>query len=230
MVRTPAPGFAALAALLGSVLLLVAPPAWAKFTPPPKPAGHVVTTVGWLAPADIRTFDQECEVFHSQTGNVLYVLLVPVLKDETIQDVTNEVFQAWKPGDLPKENGLLLVIAPNYPTGERKARLVAGKDVPITPAQAKDVLLSTIEPRLNSDDVRGAVAAGIADLTQTLGSGAGRDAGAAKDAGAGASAPAGAPASAPSGGGSGVGAWILGLAIAAAAVIFGVRMLGAKKG
>ena len=91
--------------------------------------------------------------------------------------MADEVFQAWKPGDPGKDNGLLLVFAPNFPAGERKVRLAVGKGVGLSETKAKSVLFETIEPRINSSDVRGAVASGVAELARALGGDVERDAG-----------------------------------------------------
>jgi len=167
--RAPRALLALLAMLAVALVLLASPPARAKFSPPPLTSGHVVTTGGWLAPADIRTLNAACELLHSQTGYVLDVLVVGSLEGESIQAVADEVFQAWKPGDPGKDNGLLLVFAPNFPEGERKVRLSVGKGVGLSEAKARSVLLGTIEPRINSSDVRGAVASGVAELARVLG-------------------------------------------------------------
>jgi uncharacterized protein len=155
-----------------AVCVLLPSRAWAKYTPPPLGAGqHVVTEVGWLSPADVRKLDDEASVATIKTGFVLDVLLAK--GDEPIDEVASETFAAWKPGDPGKENGILLVLQPNFPKGERKARLQVGKAVQglITPAKARDVLRDTIGPLMNgSDQVRAAVAEGIQAIATIVGS------------------------------------------------------------
>jgi uncharacterized membrane protein YgcG len=151
--------------------ILVSRTAQAKYVPPPAPSGHCLTTVGWLAPADIRKIDEEAEIARIQTGFVIDVLLAP--SDEPIDEIASETFKAWKPGDPAKDNGILLVIQPNFPRGQRKARLSVGTGVEskITPAKGKELLRSVIGPLINddSDQVRTAIASAVMQIAKTLG-------------------------------------------------------------
>jgi uncharacterized protein len=172
-----------------AVCLLSPRAAWAKYAPPPAPAapgGHVVTTVGWLSNSDIKKIDEAAEIARSQTGFVIDVLLAA--SDEPIDEVSRETFQAWKPGDPVKDNGVLLVIQPNFPRGERKVHLQVGKGVEgkLTEAKAKELMATVIGPLINqSDEVRTAVAAGVMGIAEALGAKGGA---ASADAGAGADA------------------------------------------
>jgi uncharacterized protein len=177
---------------LAACLLFLSSTAWAKFVPPPLKEGHVVTMVGWLAPYDIRKINEEADIAQNQTGYVIDVLLAP--SDEPIEEISAETFQAWKPGDPKKDNGLLLVIQPNFPRGQRKARLQVGKGVEaaLPASRANEILRGVIGPLINSgDEVRTAVASGVLALAKVLG--ADESMGPAADAGGDAAAsPAGA--------------------------------------
>jgi uncharacterized protein len=170
---TRSPFLACLLAVAACLLSLLAPrAAWAKFVPPPAPPadGHVVTMVGWVAPYDIRKINEEAEIARIQTGYVIDVLLAP--SDEPIEEISNETFQAWKPGDPKKDNGLLLVIQPNFPRGQRKVRLQVGKGVEaaLPASKANDILRKVIGPLINgADEVRTAVATGVLELARVLG-------------------------------------------------------------
>jgi uncharacterized protein len=144
--------------------------AWAKFVPPPLTDGHVVTMVGWVAPYDVRKINEEAEIARIQTGYVIDVLLAP--SDDPIEEITAETFQAWKPGDPAKDNGLLLVIQPNFPRGQRKVRLQVGKGVEgaLSSSKASDILRNRIGPLLNGgDEIRTAIATGVLELANVLG-------------------------------------------------------------
>src|ERR1700683_5259469 len=142
--------------------------AWAKFVPPPLVDTHVVTMVGWLAPYDLRKYDEESQIISAQTGYVVDVLLAT--NDDPIDEVTSETFKAWKPGDPKKDNGVLLVIQPNFPRGERKVRIQVGTGVKLSAADAKDIMKNVIGPLINgTDQVRTAVGAGLLALGKALG-------------------------------------------------------------
>ncbi len=160
-------------ALLPAVAFLLASNvAWAKFVPPPAPApgAHCVTMVGWLAPSDVKKVDEAAETVRMQTGFVIDVLLATT--DEPIDDVANATFQAWKPGDPTKDNGILLVIQPNFPRGERKVRLQVGKGVQdrMSPAKAREIMHDIVGPLINNtDQVRTAVASAVLEISKTVG-------------------------------------------------------------
>ncbi|MGO8991790.1 MAG: TPM domain-containing protein [Polyangiaceae bacterium] len=178
--------------------------AWAKFVPPPLKEGHIVTMVGWIAPFDQRKINEEADIAQSQTGYVIDILLAP--SDEPIEEISTETFQAWKPGDPKKDNGILLVIQPNFPRGQRKVRLQVGKGVEaaLPAAKASEIMRNTIGPLVNgADEIRTAVASGVLELAKTLG--ADVSLGLPPDAGPDAATPDGAAsgALAPTAGGTG---------------------------
>ena len=161
-----------LAALAAIAVLLGSTAAWAKYVPPPPPAPdtHCVTTVGWLSKADIKKIDEESEIAKTQTGFIIDVLLAP--SEEPIDEVAAETFKAWKPGDPVKDNGILLVIQPNFPRGERKARMQVGTGVQskLTAAKGTDILRNVIGPLINnSDQIRTGIAAGVMEIAKALG-------------------------------------------------------------
>jgi uncharacterized protein len=169
MIRSPL--LAPLAALAATACLLFTTAASAKYVPPPLPPGaHIVTTVGWLSLVDRQKIDEECEIARTQTGFVIDVLLTE--GDEPIDEVASETFKAWKVGDPGKDNGILLVVQPNFPHGQRKARLQVGKAVEakITPAIGSDLLRNKIGPLLNNSDlVRAAIADGVVEIAKAVG-------------------------------------------------------------
>jgi uncharacterized membrane protein YgcG len=161
----------ALAAVAVAVCLLFPCRAWAKYVPPPLTEGqHVVTEVGWLSPSDLRKLDEEAEVAHNRTGFVIDVLLAK--QDEPIDEVTSQTFQAWKPGDPGKANGILVVFQPNFPRGERKVRLQIdkGAEALMTPRKVNDLMRNTLGPLMNGgDQMRAAVATAVLEIAKIVG-------------------------------------------------------------
>jgi uncharacterized membrane protein YgcG len=161
------------AAAAVTCLLFTTGTAWAKYVPPPPPTppkGHCVTTVGWLAPADVAKVDEAAEIIRIQTGFVLDILLAA--NDEPIDEITDETFKAWQPGDPARGNGMLLVLQPNFPKGQRKARLQVGKALAgrLTAAKATSILKDDIGPLLNGTDlIRAAVAGAVLEISKAVG-------------------------------------------------------------
>jgi len=147
--------------------------AWAKYVPPPapkQPGGHCVTTVGWLAPSDVQKIDEAAEVARLQTGFVIDILLAT--NDEPIDEIADETFKAWAPGEPGKGNGILLVLQPNFPKGQRKARLQVGSALEgrLTPAKAKSILRDDIGPLFNgTDQIRQVVAGSVQEIAKAVG-------------------------------------------------------------
>jgi uncharacterized membrane protein YgcG len=136
----------------------------------------------------MRKYDEEAKITEAQTGYVIDVLLAT--SDDPIDEVATETFKAWRPGDPKKDNGVLLVIQPNFPRGERKVRLQVGTGVRLSAETAKDIMKNTIGPLINgTDEVRTAVGAGLLALSKALGADADKGL-AALDAGTDASGPA----------------------------------------
>src|SRR6202044_89491 len=137
-----------------------------KVVPPPLVDGHVVDTAGVLTPSDIDALNQQMEAVRVQSGYTIDAFVVKSLDGESIDDLAFDTFQTWKPGQGAKDNGVLIVIAPN----DRVDRIETGKGVEgaLTDLQTDDIRRLAIEPRLKAGDVRGGIAAGAASIARVL--------------------------------------------------------------
>ena len=138
----------------------------AAFVVPPLVDGHVVDTAGKLSQDDIVALNRQMEATRLQSGYVIDALVTGSLDGASIDDVAYQTFQAWKPGDGKRDNGVLIVIAPN----ERQDRIEVGKgnEGALTDLQTDDIRRKLIEPRLKDGDVRGGIAAGADAIATTL--------------------------------------------------------------
>jgi uncharacterized protein len=164
--RASACARAALACLAAIAIALVTTSASAKVVPPPLTDGHVVDTAGVLSPEDIAALNRQMEAVRLRSGYVIDAFVVGSLGGEEVADVAFDTFRAWQPGQKDKDNGVLLVIAPN----DRKDFLETGKGVQgaLTDLQTDDIRRKFIEPRLKVGDVRGGIAAGTAAIARVL--------------------------------------------------------------
>ena len=93
------------------------------------------------------------------TTNQVAVLTVKTLAGESIEDYANAVFRAWQLGRKDKNNGVLLVIAPQ----ERRLRIEVGYGLEgtLTDLIAGRIIQNVITPRFkrNSTAVRDGVGA-----------------------------------------------------------------------
>lgn len=155
------------ALFLGFVAMLLTSPTWAAPYRPPPIAGHVTDAAQKLTPAQVKALDQKLADYRKCSGNHVAVFLAASLEGKTIEDVAYETFNTWKIGESKKDNGALLVLAPN----ERKVRIETGKGVGgnLTDIQSKDILREKVSPRLKKDDFFGAVDEGTTAIGAALG-------------------------------------------------------------
>jgi uncharacterized protein len=146
----------ALAALAFVVALVTSRPALAAFTPPPLDT-PIVDPSGKIPPADAQKLNQELQ--SGLPTVAMAVFIAPSLDGESIDDVGYDTAKAWKLGTAGKDNGVLLVIAPN----ERKMRLEVGKGLEgdLPDLAANDILRQKVGPALKNNDYSQAVAGGI---------------------------------------------------------------------
>ncbi|MBD0259323.1 MAG: TPM domain-containing protein, partial [Cytophagales bacterium] len=107
--------------LLSGFLLLLAVPGFAGITVP-KLTGRVNDYAGILSPAAEANLERELKAHEDSTTNQIAVLTVTSLEDEILEEVANQVFNAWGLGQRGKNNGVLLLVAVN----DRKLRIEVG--------------------------------------------------------------------------------------------------------
>jgi uncharacterized protein len=156
--------FAAAFAFLAALLALAFPAL--AFEPPPLD-GHVVDTAHVLSPAEIHALDMKLDGVRQRTGVAIVAYVTGSLEGNTIEDVAYKAFNTWHVGEKGKDNGVLLVIAPN----ERKDRIETGKGVEgqLTDLQTDDIRRELIEPALKQGRFYDAIDRGTTAIARTLG-------------------------------------------------------------
>jgi uncharacterized protein len=147
-------GLAAIALLLGL----------AAFTPPPL-HGHVVDTTHALSDADVRDLDLTIDAMGNSGGFAL-VVLVTNIGDEDISDVAYTAFNKWGVGEKGKDNGILLVIAPDH----RRVRIETGRGVEgaLPDLKANDIIRQTIGPLLAKGELKTAIEDGAIAISNAV--------------------------------------------------------------
>lgn len=140
-----------------AILLAVAIPAGAITIPEPK--GFVNDYVGILKESDRANLESRLHQLAEGDGPEIAVATVQSLEGDTPQNYAVELFKAWKIGKKAKDNGILLLIAPN----ERKIYITTGYGVEgaLPDVAAKRIITDVITPKYRSGDKSGAVVAGI---------------------------------------------------------------------
>src|SRR5205823_9947129 len=80
--------------------------------------------------------------------------------------LANALFRAWKLGEKQKNNGVLLVVAPN----EHKARIEVGYGLEgtLTDALSKIIITNAMAPRFKAGDFGGGIERGVDDIITVL--------------------------------------------------------------
>jgi uncharacterized protein len=153
----------ALIVLLVAALWAVAALAAANF---PPLTGRVVDQAKILSPVTIADLERKLADLEQKSGIQLVVATVPSLGGEEIEPYANELFRAWKLGEAKKNNGALLLIAPN----QRRVRIEIGYGLEgtLTDAVSSIIISNAIAPRFRTGDFNGGVTRGVDDIITAL--------------------------------------------------------------
>jgi uncharacterized protein len=132
----------------------------------PSLTGRVVDQAN-IIPADTRnTIESKLADLETKSGIQLVVASVNSLGGQEIEPYANELFRTWKLGEKTKNNGVLLLVAPN----ERRVRIEVGYGLEgtLTDALSKIIVANAIAPRLKTGDFGGGVSRGVDDIITVL--------------------------------------------------------------
>lgn len=153
-----APAFAGMTiwGLVAALLLLLSAPAFAQNYP--KLTGRVVDQAGLLSPAQIVDLTSKSEALEASTGRQFVIATVNDLGGQEIADYSFQLGRHWKIGDEKRDDGIVMVVAPN----ERKVWIATGYGAE---GFLPDILIGrivrdTILPRFKAGDLPGGIVAG----------------------------------------------------------------------
>src|ERR1700760_4003250 len=132
----------------------------------PPLTGRVVDAAKILSPVTIADLERKLADLEQKSGIQLVVATVPSLGGEEIEPYANELFRAWKLGEAKKNNGVLLLIAPN----QRRVRIEVGYGLEgtLTDALSSVIISSAIIPRFKVNDYSGGIERGVDGIISVL--------------------------------------------------------------
>jgi uncharacterized protein len=132
----------------------------------PKLTGQVVDDANLLDPAQEQQLTAKLAALATQSGRQLVVATIPSLQDYDIADYGYRLGRAWGIGDKAKNDGALLIIAPN----ERKVRIEVGYGMEgvLTDAVSSRIIRNDITPRFKAGDFPGGIDAGAERIAKIL--------------------------------------------------------------
>lgn len=100
------------------------------------------------------------------TSAEVVVAVVPSIGDTPIEDFSTELFEQWGIGKSDKDNGVLILIAPE----QRRARITTGYGVEgvLPDISAKKIVERSIVANMKNNDLDGAVLAAASDVANVL--------------------------------------------------------------
>jgi uncharacterized protein len=132
----------------------------------PSLTGRVVDQAGILSAVVRSDVEAQSKELEEKSGIQLVVATVPSLQGSDIETYANQLFRAWQLGQVQKNNGVLLLVAPN----ERKVRIEVGYGLEgtLTDALASTIISGAIVPHFKRGDFSGGVEAGVHGVMAVL--------------------------------------------------------------
>ncbi len=148
-------------------VLVLALPAPAAAAPDfPELTGRVVDAAN-IIPDDIEAqLTGKLEALETQSQRQLVVATLPDLQGYEISDYGFQLGRAWGIGDKDRNDGVILIVAPN----ERKLRIEVGYGMEpiVTDGLANLIINNAIVPRFKEGDMPGGIVAGTDALIAQL--------------------------------------------------------------
>ena len=145
-------------------LLFVAVAAFAASLP--ALTGRIVDQAQIISADTRNSIEPKLVDLEAKSGIQLVVATVVSLGGQEIEPYANELFRSWKIGEKTKNNGVLLLVAPN----ERRVRIEVGYGLEgtLTDALSKVIITNAITPQFKTGDFSGGISRGVDDIITVL--------------------------------------------------------------
>ncbi|WGJ16610.1 TPM domain-containing protein [Methylocapsa sp. D3K7] len=132
----------------------------------PPLTGRVVDAANIIPQPVADQITAKLAALESKSGIQLVVATIKSLDGDEIEPYANALFRTWGLGEKQKNNGVLLLVAPN----ERKVRIEVGYGLEgtLTDALSKIIIINAMAPRFKTGDYGGGIARGVDDIITVL--------------------------------------------------------------
>jgi uncharacterized protein len=132
----------------------------------PALTGRIVDQANIISPAARSAIEPKLADLEAKSGIQLVVATVSSLEGQEIEPYANALFRNWQLGEKAKNNGVLLLVAPN----ERRVRIEVGYGLEgtLTDALAKVIITNAITPRFKAGDFSDGISRGVDDIITVL--------------------------------------------------------------
>ena len=152
-----------MAAALMVALFAIAPAFAINF---PALTGRVVDQANIIQSDKRAAIEQKSADLEEKSGIQLVVATVNSLEGQEIEPYANELFRKWALGEKKKNNGVLLLVAPN----ERRVRIEVGYGLEgtLTDALSKVIISNAMTPRFKAGNFSEGISRGVDDIITVL--------------------------------------------------------------
>jgi uncharacterized protein len=142
-------------------------PAWAAPNFPVLATGPVVDAANILGETSVVILANRLKDYESSSGHQVAVATVPMLEGYDIRDYGNQLFRKWALGDAKRNDGVLVLVAPN----EHKVSIEVGYGLEgdLTDALSSVIIQNAMVPRFKAGDYVGGINAGVEDIQKVIG-------------------------------------------------------------
>ncbi len=128
----------------------------------PELQGYVNDYAGMISPDAKAQMEEKLKALEQSDSTQIFVLTVPSLEGEVLEEFAIKVFDKWKAGQKGIDNGVILIVAQK----ERKVRIEVGRGLEgkLTDLVAGRIIDAIIKPKFKSGDFEGGFVDGVAAL------------------------------------------------------------------
>src|SRR5665213_4172358 len=132
----------------------------------PALTGRIVDQAKIISADTRNAIEPKLADLEAKSGIQLVVATVTTLEGQEIEPYANALFREWKLGEKAKNNGVLLLVAPN----EHRVRIEVGYGLEgtLTDALGKVIITNAITPRFKTGDFSGGISRGVDDIITVL--------------------------------------------------------------
>lgn len=128
--------------------------------------GYVNDYAEIISPAVEARLEEKLEDYAGASGNELAVVTLKSLEGDTVENAAVTLFEQWGIGQKNKDNGVLLLIAPN----ERELRIEVGYGLEpvLTDSRAGTIIREVITPKFKENDYDAGITGGVEAIITVL--------------------------------------------------------------
>lgn len=141
----------------------------AGFQLPQSPQNYINDYAGVLTAGQESELNSYLSAYQGRTTNQIVVAVFSSLEGESLEDVSIQLAERWKPGQKGKDNGAVLLVF----LREKKVRIEVGYglEASLTDAIAKTIISREITPQFRKGDYYSGIKSGLSQMTMVISGG-----------------------------------------------------------